>query len=253
MLTKREISILKETTWADFKLKYSSSVLGFFWSLLNPLLMLATLYLVFSILFKWEIEYYQLFLLLGIIIWNFFSEATTKGMGGILEKAFLIKKIYFRREITIISACLTSFFTLLLNLVVFLIFVLIFKGNFSWHVIYFPFILVELFILALGFSLALGAFYTKFRDLRHIWEVLLSMGFFLTPIVYPISRIPENYLKVYMLNPMARIITTSRDIFISNTISGLWDQTITLILCLAIFFIGYYIFSKRKGHIVEEI
>ena len=253
LFTKKDIGIIKEIAWADFKLKYSSSILGFFWSLLNPLLMLSVLFLVFSVLLKWEIENYQLFLLLGIVLWNFFVESTTRGMSGILDRAALIKKIYFKREILIIAACLTSFFTLMLNIVVFLGFMVIFKAKVRLPVLYFPIILAELFILSMGLSFGLSAFYTKYRDMQHIWVVVLNLGFFITPIIYPTSNVPADYLKLYMLNPMARIISDSREIFIAQHLPGLWPLAITVIMCLAIFFIGYLIFNKRKTHFAEEI
>ena len=100
--------LIWQLAWSEFKLRYKNSVLGYFWSLLEPLLMLTVLYYVFSHLMKMQIENYQLFLLLGIIIWNFLSRATSIGMNSIVGKPSLIKKIYFPRDIFVISSCLTA-------------------------------------------------------------------------------------------------------------------------------------------------
>ena len=184
--TKQEINLIRELTWIEFKLRYNASILGFFWSLLNPLLMLSILYLVFSVLIRNDIAYYPIFLLIGIILWNFFAESTTNSAAIIITKSPLINKIYFKREILVIATCITTFITLLLNLIILGIFMIISKIGFNLVLLYSIFILLNLFLLSLGLSFGLAAFYTKFRDLQHIWRVLLQAGFFITPIIISI-------------------------------------------------------------------
>jgi len=253
MFKSKRWNLIKELTWADFKLKYSRSVLGFFWSLLRPLLMLGTLYLVFSVFFRLNIPYYQLFLLLGLVLWGFFVDSTILGMKSLVTKANLIKKTYFPRKVIVLSSNLTCLITLILNLVVFSLFLLIFKRTIGLALLIFPILLIELFILSLGLSYLLSALYVKYRDMDHMWEVLLQIGFWITPIVYPLSFVPEKILKFYMLNPLARIINDSRDAIIYNTLPSVQHLFITLIICLIFYIIGIIIFKKRTPKFTEEL
>ncbi len=253
MLTKKDLILIKKISFVDFKLRFNSSVLGFVWSLLNPLLMLTVLYVVFSILMRSPIKNYSLFVLLGIISWNYFSVCTMNGMASILNKASLINKVYFKKEILVIASCLTSFYSFLLNLIVFIIIMLISGVSFHYSNLFYLLPLFSLFILSLGISFGLSAFYTKFRDLNEIWTVLLQAGFFLAPIIYPISLIPDKYLKFYLMNPLSRILTESRDCLISHSLPSTQFFLITIIICLSILLIGYILFRIREPFMAEEL
>lgn len=253
MLTKKDFELIKELSLVDLKLRYNSSILGFFWSFLNPLLMLSVLYIVFGILLKSDVEHYPLFLLLGIIFWNFFSECTITGMSGVLNKASLINKISFKKEILIISACLTAFYTLILNLLVFFI-IMIISGLYPDLIsilIIIPIFVI--FTLSLGVSFFLSAFYMKYRDLNNIWYVLLQAGFFLTPIIYPISLIPDYYIKYYMLNPLTIIITESRNVLISRALLNFNNIIMFFFISFIILLIGYTLFKKREPYFTQEL
>ncbi|MEM0465339.1 MAG: ABC transporter permease [Candidatus Pacearchaeota archaeon] len=253
MFSKKDIEIINKLTWTDFKLRYSSSILGFLWSLLNPLLMLTVLYIVFSVLMKSEIEHYPIYLLIGIILWNYFYDSTLNGMSSIINKSDLIKKIYFKREIIIISSCLTSFISLILNLIVLLIFIIIFKVKLNFLFFYFIPLLIILFLISLGLSFFLSSLYSKFRDLHHIWQVLLQIGFFITPIFYPLSIIPEKILRVYLLNPLTLIINQSRDVLIFNKNININNLIYLTFFSLTLLLLGYYIFKLREKKFPEEI
>lgn len=253
MLTKKDWNIIIKVSLVDFKLKYSSSILGFFWSLLNPLLMLTTLYVVFSILIKNNIEHYSLFLLLGIILWNFFAECTLSGMSSVLSKASLISKIYFKREILVLAACLTSFYSLMLNLIIFGIFMMIFGVNFNLSNLYAIPIIALLFLLSIGTSFILSSFYTKFRDLNYIWQFILQIGFFLTPIIYSIEIIPAKYLRIYNLNPMGIIMTESRKSLIYHLAPNFNSWIILSIIAVMFVTLGHIIFKKKSQYFVEEL
>jgi lipopolysaccharide transport system permease protein len=248
-----EWSLIKSLAWSDFKLKYGKSAMGFFWSLIKPLLILGTLYIVFSILISLSIPNYALFLLLGIVLWNFFAEATLYGMQGFIAKASMLSNMRFPRRVIVISSSIHCFLTLLLNLAVFFIFFAFFGASVSITIIALPLLLGELFLLSLGFSFGLSALYMKYRDLSHIWDVLLQIGFWATPIIYSISLIPANIVKWYMLNPMARIIDDSRNAVIFGSLPSLWHSLITIIICLIVFAIGYFIFIKREQKFAEEL
>ena len=252
-MLNKNLNLVKELTLSDFKLKYKGSILGFFWSLLKPLMLFAILYFVFSRLIKLDVVNYELFLLLGIILWTFLQDGTMTGMNSLLANRDLVRKLHFRKEILVLSNCLSSFLSLLLNMVVFFIFMFIFKGSLTFKAFYFIIILIEIFILVLGLSFGLSALYSKYRDLRHIWEVILLLGFWMTPIVYPFGIIPNQYLKFYILNPMTRLIYTARNIFIFDSIESFKHLLITFIICYFFLIIGYWIFKKRSDKLAEEI
>ena len=176
--------LIWQLAWSEFKLRYKNSILGYFWSLLEPMLMLTVLYVVFSNLMRVQVEYFQLFLLLGIILWNFLSRATSIGMNSIVGKADMIKKIYFPRDIFVISSCITALLMSIFESLIFISFMAIFRVPISTNLIYVPFILIFLFFISLGLTLALAALNVFYRDVQFIWQVILQAGFFATPILY---------------------------------------------------------------------
>ncbi len=184
--------LILRLAWSDFKLRYKSSALGFFWSLLEPLLMLVVLYVVFSNLMRVQVEHYQLFLLLGIILWNFIDRGTSMSIWGIVGKPSLVQKVYFPRDILVISTCITALMMTALEFVVFIIFMVIFRVLPEMTVAYFPILFILEFFIILGLSMALSALNVYFRDVQFIWRLIVQVGFFGTPILYPITIFPEN-------------------------------------------------------------
>ncbi len=196
---------------------------------------------------------YALNLLLGIIFWNFFAEATTTGMASILAKRELITKIYFPRELIVQAATLSSAITLLLNLVIFTI--IFFATNhlpglaafaLLWH-------LPLLYLFATGIALLLASLIVRFQDLQHIWEVLLQIFFWLTPIIYPLSLIPAQYQGMILLNPLARIIDYSRLTTIQNYLPPLNHYLSLTFVCLATYLLGSLIFKIQAKKLAEKI
>lgn len=245
--------LILRIAWSDFKLRYKNSVLGFFWSLLEPLLMLLVLYVVFSHLMRIQVEYYQLFLLLGIILWNFLDRGTSMGIFGIIGKPSLVQKVYFPRDILIISACTTALMMTVLEFVVFIAFMAVFKVAPTGAVLYFPLIFVLQFVLVFGLSLALSALNVYFRDVQFIWRVILQAGFFATPILYPITIFPSNLQRLVMTNPMARIITMSRDCILYRTGPAAGDLAYVAVAAVLVLLAGYLIFDRLEPRFAEEI
>jgi len=239
--------------WSDFKLRYKSSALGFFWSLVEPLMMLLVLYVVFSNIMRIQVEHYQLFLLLGIILWNFLDRGTSMAIFGIIGKPSLVQKVYFPRDILIISTSLTALMMTMLEFVVFIIFMVIFKVPPSPTILYFPFIFLFQFLLILGLSLALSALNVFFRDVQFIWKLVVQVGFFATPILYPITIFPANLQAVVMLNPMARIIMMLRNATLYHTAPGAVDVAYVALSSLAILALGYLIFNRLEPRFAEAI
>ena len=239
----------------DFKIKYDNSVLGYLWSLLKPLLMFGTLYLVFSVFVRWQVEHYRLYLLLGIILWNFFSEVTLNSMVMLEGKGPILKKISFPRWIIVLSSSLTSLLTLLLNLIVFFIFYILSAVHPKWTLFLLLLYLVELYLLSLGLALCLSALYPKFRDVHHIWSVFMQLGFWITPIIYPVSIVPIKFHKIIFLNPMARIIQGCRDSVIGNSTQFLTLNSHIIIIgaiCI-LFFFGLSLFNRLSPYFAEDL
>lgn len=245
--------LIWQLAWSEFKLRYKNSVLGYFWSLLEPLLMLTVLYFVFSNLMRIQVEYFQLFLLLGIILWNFFSRATTIGSNAIVARADMIRKVYFPRDIFVISACLTALIMSFFESLVFIIFMLAYRVPVSVNLLYAPLILLFLFILSLGVSIALAALNVFFRDVQFIWQVILQAGFFATPVIYTIDIFPPYLQKIVLLNPMARIIISARDCIIYSLPVSNENILFIVVASLIILVSGYIIFFRLEQNFAEEI
>ena len=237
----------------DLKLRYRNSVLGFSWSFLEPLLMLTVLYLVFTNIFKGTIEHYPLFLLLGLITWNMFGRGTHMGMESILGKAGLVSKTYLPREVVVVSGVLTSFFMMLLEMMVFFIFMIGFQVIPASTIVIMPLMFVLLFILTLGVSLALSSLYVYFRDIKSIWTVVLQAGFFLSTIMYKIDIFPKSVRPIISLNPMIPFVDSLRDVTIYAKWPDANSMAYLIFIVFAVLFVGYAIFKRLDRRIIEEL
>lgn len=250
--SKVYFNLLKELTISGFKLRYKGSILGVFWSVLKPAAMLLVSYIVFSTIFHVKTEHYVLFLFLGIILWNFFVESTTISMSNIMEKRSIIRAIYFPRNILVLSSVLNAFIMLLINICLLAILLIVYGITISFYVLFFIPILLLLFILSVGVAYLLSALYVKYRDIVHIWGVILQVGFWVTPIVYNITMVPQRYISAYMLNPLASIIVSSRDVIIYGSMPSP-SIIVTVIMCIAIYFFGRYVYLRMSRYFAEEL
>lgn len=264
-LYKNNRVLLKELTKTDFKLRYQGSVLGYLWALLRPLMMFAILYVVFAKLLRFggDIPHYPVYLLVGTTLWSFFTECTMQGIQAVVQRGELLRKICFPKYIVVVSATLTAVINLLINLCVVIIFALIngVTPSLTWLIV--PFLILELYILALGISFLLGAINVKYRDVTSIWEVLIQALFYAVPIIYPIAMIAETSTlaaKVILLNPIAQIIQDIRYCLITTDTVTVWNYVSNPILkalpfvIVAIFLIwGSWYFRKKSKRFAEEI
>ncbi|MFC1599726.1 ABC transporter permease [Patescibacteria group bacterium] len=253
IFSKKNLRILKEIAISDFKVRYQNSLLGYFWTLVKPLLLFAVLYVVFSVFMRFPVENYQLYLLLGVVIWNFFAEATSIALRSFEAKEAIIRKVYFPRIIIVIASTLTTFLTFLLNMIVFFVFLAVSDIGFSMNFFFFLVYVIELYFLILGMSLILSVLYIKFRDFSHIWEVLLQIGFWMTPIIYPITMVPEAYHRYIYLNPLARLIEYSRAVFVLDHIPAANLNGSLLLMVAVVLVFGIFIFLRFDKKIPENI
>lgn len=207
--------LLKELVKTDFKLRYEGSVLGMAWSALRPLLLFGVMYVVFVHFLKFgaDIPFYAVSLLLAIVLWSFFTEATGQGMRAIVDNGEILRKINIPKYILVVSSSVSALINLGISLVIVLIFAFFSGVEFSPTALLIIPLILELYVFALAVSMILAAIFVKFRDIGHLWDVVLQAAYFATPIIYPISMIitiSPTAAKVMMLNPMAQIIQDAR-------------------------------------------
>ncbi len=265
ILSRRNRILLRELVVTDFKLRYQGSVLGYIWSLLKPLMLFAILYVVFIKFMRFEMPggHGSVQLLLGIVLWSFFVEATSQGMQAIVARGDLIRKINFPKYIIVISGTISALINLLLNLVVVLVFILINGVDLSWSILLFPLYVLELYVLALSIAFLLSALYVKFRDIGHIWEVLMQAMFYATPIIYPLSMVMKFdplIPKLIMLSPIAQIIQDARhslishDVITANTITyNPMVKLIPYVIVIVIAVIATIYFKRHQRFFAENI
>jgi ABC-2 type transport system permease protein len=263
IFSKKNRALLYELVRTDFKLRYQGSILGYAWSLLRPLLLFVILYIVFVKFLKLgnSIPHYPIYLLLGIVIWNFFYEMTVQSLGSIVGRGDLIRKIRIPRWIIVLSSSISALINLALNLVVVVVFMFINKVDFMQTALLIPLILFEVYILALGLSLFLSAAFVKYRDISYIWEVVLQAGFYITPILYPLALITNlSFQKLIMINPMAQAIQDARYAVVTHdsrtvyqVFDGGWYKFIPFIIVVVIFIIGLSYFRKESKYFAENI
>lgn len=260
-LHSRNRAILREMVSTNFKVRYQGSALGYMWSLLKPLFLFAILYFVFTYIIPLgkNVPHYPVYLLTGVVLWGFFTEATTIGASSVVASGDLIRKISIPRYLVVLASSLSALINLGLSLVVIFIFALL-NGvipTFEWLLII-P-IIIELFIFALGVSFLLSAAYVKFRDITYIWEIFLQAGFYATPIIYPLTNVPEALHKWFFLNPMAQIIQDARYVLVTDTSITIWSTVHSILvgapffIIVAIAIIGGVYFKRRSRYFAEDI
>lgn len=255
--------LLAELVRTDFKLRYQGSALGYAWSLLRPLLLFIILYIVFAKFLRLgdAVPNFPIYLLLGIVLWQFFSDMTNQSLASIVGRGDLIRKIRISRWLIIVSTSVSAFINLGLNLIVVVVFILFTQMDLLVTSLWFPLIVLQIYILGLGLSLILSAAYVKYRDISYIWEVVLSAGFYATPILYPLSLITnETFQKILLLNPMAQTIQDARFVVVTHetlTIHNVFGSNIYKIIPITISFIfliiGVWYFKREAKDFAENL
>jgi ABC-2 type transport system permease protein len=198
----------------EFKRVYFGTVLGYLWSLLRPLLLFGVLLLVFTQVFRLgseKVEHYPVYLLMGIVLYTFFSEATSNAVTSVVSQEGVVRKTQFPRAVIPLATVITSLFNLLLNLIIVIVFLLAFGVSPAWTWLLFPFCLVALFVGTAGMAMALSALYVRFRDTAIIWVVAAQTLLYLTPILYPVNALGEETKeRLLMVNPLSVIFEQIR-------------------------------------------
>jgi ABC-type polysaccharide/polyol phosphate export permease len=240
-------------TWTNFKMRYYGSILGYVWSLLKPLAMFGVLYVVFTVVMKQNAPHYKLFLLLGIIIWDFFVSGTMAGMNGFIGNYQMIRKVYLPRIILVMAAVSGAFIGFFFNLIVFLGFALLDGVDWSLRMLWFIPLVIALYLLVMGIGLMLSIVVVKVRDILSLWEVVTQLGFWFTPVMYPMSNVPEKFRFYEFLNPMSGILEYSRYVLIGLGGLSKLGYCYVLGVSLLVFFLGIAVFKWKEAEMVEDL
>jgi len=244
--------LIKNLTIAEFKNRYQNTALGFLWSLLSPLLLAGVLYFFFRHLFGQE-QNFAINLLVGLMAFRFFATGTTSSLQAIVGKPSLVTKVYIPRQILVLSNVLANLISSLLEFVVLLPLIFILLGHLPLTVLLFPVIHFLYFWLVFGAGLLLSALFVYFRDLNQIWEVLVNILFFCTPIFYPISTIPAYLMPYYILNPITQYLIMYRQVMIAGDLPSVVSVIGVIGVGIAAYFIGNLVFDKLQRRFAEEI
>ena len=246
--------LLKELVTRDVKIKYRKSILGVFWTLLNPLLMMLVLSIVFSNLFRFGVKNYPVYILSGQVIFNFFSESTSSAMTSILNNAQLIKKIYIPKYLFTLARIASSVINIMASCSALLL-VMILMGMELHYTMFLGIIpIICLIILSTGMGLILATVTVKFRDIMHLYSVFLTALTYLMPVIYPMSLLEETWVyKLVSINPLTVILTMFRDLVMYGTIPMLTSFVVAIGVSVGVLVIGLIVFYKNQDKFILNL
>ena len=243
---KKYKPLINELVMRDLKIKYRRSFLGYVWSLLNPLMMMAVMSVVFSYMFRFDVPNYPLYLICGQTLWTFFNESTSMAMTSVLDNGALIRKIYIPKYIFPIARVLSSFVTMSFSLVAILIVMLVTRVPFTWNILLIPIPLALLLVFCMGVGMVLAALAVYFRDVLHLYGVVIMAWMYLTPVFYPISALPEKVAFFFRFNPLYHYLTFFREVILYGTIPDWTIWAGSFGFSALVFTVGLLIFRKLQ-------
>ena len=246
---------------SDFKVRFAGSVLGYLWTLARPLLLFGVLYLVFTkiVRFGQHIPHYPVYLISALVCFSFVAEATTLATTSLVDRASLVRKIAFPRMVVPLAAALNALFNLAMSLVAVVIFALAngVTPRVSWLEV--PALLVLLLAFVVGLSMLLSALFVRYRDMRQIWEVLLQLLFYGSPVIYVMSDVPEAFKPFEVANPVAVVVTQMRHAFIdpaAPTAADVFGGTALLVSVAVVggvLTLGAWVFARESPRLAESL
>lgn len=250
---KRNWFILSSLVSRDFKLKYRRSVLGVVWSVLNPLLMMIVLSAVFSTFFRFDIENFPLYLILGSTLFSLMGDSTTTAMYSIIDASALIKKIKIKKIIFPLEKVLFQLVNYCLSLFAVAAVMIFFHVAPTINILLLPLLLIYVLLFSAGLGFLLSALVVFFRDIGHLWSVVITAWTYATPLFYPISILPDWMLRVMDFNPMYHYVTYLRDIALYGVTPSLGENLLCFGIAIASLAIGYFVFHKLEKKFILYI
>jgi lipopolysaccharide transport system permease protein len=237
----------------ELKARYRRSALGFLWSFVNPLILTVIYLLVFTVYMRMDMERYSGFLLCGILAWVWLSSALQTAANCIIQNGGLIKKVYLPSEVFPFVSVGSNFVHYLFSVPILVGLLLLLGTRLSWPLLAFPVVVVLQFTFIYGLALIVSSLAVRFRDLLHVLPNLLLLWFFLTPIFYPVTAVPQKYRVLVEINPMFHIVKAYQDMFVYNAFPSVLSLLALMVLCGVLLSIGFSFFAARKGVFAEEI
>ena len=228
-------------------------MLGFLWSVLNPLLMMTVTTIVFSQLFKFNIQDFPVYYLSGTLIFNFIVEATVQSINSVIGAAALIKKVYIPKYIFPLEKCIFAFINMLFALTAVALVFIVLRVPLHWTVLLTPVPMIYAFGFAMGLGLILAALNVMFRDIEHLYSVWVTAWMYLTPIIYPIDMLPERFRTLMHLNPVYHYVSYTRNVLIYGEVPSLRSNLICIGFSLFFLILGVWTFRKQQDKFIFHI
>lgn len=245
--------LLEELVARDIKIKYRRSVLGVLWTLLNPLCMMIILSIVFSNIFKFDVENFPLYVLSGQVVFNFFNDATTSSMTSVINNASLIKKIYVPKYLFVLSRIFSSFINLMAAFTALLLVMVVTRAELHWTMILSIVPLALIVGFSLGVGLILAALTLRFRDIMHLYSVFTTGLMYLMPVIYPMSILPDAIRKIVMINPLTNYLLMFRDVMLNNSIPSVGALLVGIVECVVMLILGVWVFKKNQDEFIMNL
>ncbi len=245
--------LLRNLVSKDFKLKYRRSVLGVLWSVLNPLLTMIVLSAVFSQLFRFQIEHYPVYFILGQTLFTMMTDGVGEAMRSIIDSASLIKKIRVNKFIFPMEKVLFALVNYAFSLVAIFLVMIFFQIPPTPWLLMIPVVVLLVSIFSLGLSLLMSALATFFHDFLHLWGVIVTLWTYTTPLFYPVDILPEWMMSVMWFNPMYHFVTAMRDVALYGTFPGWTEMAVCVMMALVTLAVGYLVFKKLQKKFILYI
>jgi ABC-2 type transport system permease protein len=262
---RRHVNLTRELAITQFKLKYTGSVLGYVWSLINPLAIFGIMYFIFAVLFHANnaSPNFGMQLLVGIVLWTFFAETTATAMGSIAANGHMLRKAYFPRSILVVASSLTALMTFVINItLVVIVAAILGQSQLRWASLLAPLFLVEFYAIVLGISLLLSALFVFYRDLGHIWGIATQLLFYGSAVVFPIALVHGHTLRTLLaINPVAQVVEDLRHVLISSSplvpfaeeIPGGPIGFLPYAIVVGVLVLGTYTFNRLTPRFAESL
>ena len=238
--------LLKQLVRRDFVSRYRKSILGVLWSLLNPLLTMLVITMVFSYLFRRQIEFFPVYLLGGQLVYGFFNESTTRAMNSIISHEGILKKIYVPKYIFPMSTVLSSLVNVAFSFIAFIIVFVAVRAPFRWTMLLLPIPIIYTFVFSLGVAMLMSSLAVFFRDLTYLYSIFTLLLMYLTPIFYPVDILPDRVIPLIGFNPLYHFVDYFRALSLNGTVPNLWSNMVCIGFSLAALCCGVYVFMSQQ-------
>jgi lipopolysaccharide transport system permease protein len=245
--------VLLALVWREVRARYRGSVLGFLWTLLNPLMFMAIYSLVFTVYLRMDMAAYPVFLFAGFLPWIWFSSALTSAASSVIDGSALIKRVAFPPLILPAVAVTANLVNFLLGLPLLVLFMIGFRVPLTWAVVGLPLAVVIQYVFTLGLAVILAMLTTRYRDLQHLLASLITLWFFATPILYPPSMVPPAFQSLLLVNPMTAIMALYQDAIYYGRFPSPPMVLFAASASLALFALALSVYARWRWRVVEEI